>query len=620
MPMTNAEFDALVTRLERQAGRSPTAYKLKLGAFAALGYAYVFGVLLVLVGIAVWSAIVIVVGKGGGLIQLVIPLFVLIGVVLESLWVRLEAPRGLRVSRSDYPELFRIIDEIRKATAAPPAHEVLLTNELNAAIVQVPRLGLFGWQKNYMILGLPLLQMLSLDELKAVLAHERGHLSGAHGRFGSWIYRIRAGWARLADTLQRQEHWGRFMFVPFFNWYAPTFAAYSFVQARRQEYEADRAAAEAYGAAPLGHALVRLNLKGQELDNHYWPSIFKAADDSPTPAAAPYRGLMSAERRGFVAEAPEQLRQALELKTSTADTHPCLRDRLAALGRPPCVPPVLGASAAEHLFGASLGALVARFDAEWQTAVAEWWRGRYEHVKNGRAKLTAAATRPRAELNDVELYEYASLLEELDDAAKAFDIYRELVVERGARRGAKFSFARMLLLRNDESGIGLFEELMRDMPEATLPACDLIVGYLRSRGRQAEAQPYIDRYIARHEQEQRARAERETVRVKDKFLPHTLSADALASLKEALARHRRQIKLAYLVRKQVPEGEPPLHVVGVLRRSSLFKLESSEANRRLVNELAGEVRVAEVIFIWLNGEQRTFKKPFKRVAGSRIAF
>jgi hypothetical protein len=254
--------------------------------------------------------------------------------------------------------------------------------------------------------------------------------------------------------------------------------------------------------------------------------------------------------------------------------------------------------------------------------VAEWWRGRYEHVKNGRAKLAAAAARPRADLNDVELYEYALLLEEFDDAAKAFEIHRELVVERGARRGAKFAYARMLLRRNDESGIGLFEELMRDMPEATLPACDLIVGYLRSRGREAEAQPYVERYIARHEHEQRARAERETVRVNDKYLPHTFSADALAALKETLARHRRQIKLAYLVRKQVPEGEPPLHVVGVLRRSSLFKLESGQANQRLVNALARDLRAAdqEVIFIWLNGEQRTFKKPFKKVPASRIAF
>ena len=88
-----------------------------------------------------------------------------------------------------------------------------------------------------------------------------------------------------------------------------------------------------------------------------------------------------------------------------------------------------------------------------------------------------------------------------------------------------------------------------------------------------------------------------------------------------LARHKRQVKLAYLVRKQLPDGEPPLHVVGVLRRSGLFKFElgSSAANQQLVNLLAGEVRTNdEILFIWLNDAQKTFKKPFKRVAGARI--
>ena len=334
MAITQQQFDDLVTRLEQDAGRSPKGYKLRLGAFALLGYVYIFGVLLLLLAAIAAIFAVIVAGKNAVVLKLVIPIVVLVGVVLKSLWVKLGAPQGRRLTRREHPRLFEVVDDVRRAAGAPPAHEILLTNDLNAAVVQVPRLGLFGWQKNYLILGLPLLQILSLDELRAVLAHEFGHLSGAHGRFGAWIYRVRAGWSRLNESLQREEHWGQFLFVPFFNWYAPRFTAYSFVQARQQEYEADRLAAESVGAAQLANALVRLNLKAEELELSYWPSIFRAADDQPTPDVAPFRGLMSAERRSFLPQAAEQLRQALEQKTSTADTHPCLRDRLAAIRRP----------------------------------------------------------------------------------------------------------------------------------------------------------------------------------------------------------------------------------------------------------------------------------------------
>ena len=617
--MTQEQFDALVARLEQRATLYPTVYKLTLGAFATLGYFYVFGVLAALLAATAVFAIVIATGKALLLGKLVIPVIVLIGVVLKSLWVKLVPPKGLRLTRRDYPTLFAAIDEVRRATSAPKAHEVLLTNELNAAIVQIPRLGLFGWQKNHLVLGLPLLELLSAEEFKAVLAHEFGHLSGAHGRFGAWIYRVRSGWARLAGTLQQNEHWGRFLFVPFFEWYAPKFAAYSFVQARAQEYEADRLAADAVGASALANALVRLNLKGEELDRSYWPSIFKGADDQPAPQAAPFRGLLSAERRGFLADVSEQLRQALQRKTSTADTHPCLRDRVAALALPPSVPGTIPISAAETLFGDRLGSLLEHFDAEWQAAVADWWQGRHGHVQAGRAKLAAFAARPQAELNDIELYEYALLLEELSDAEKAFELQKELVLARGAKRGAKFVYARMLLARGDETAIGLLDEVTRDAPEFTLPACDLVASYLCARGRQAEAQPYVDRYVARQREEQEARAARETLRVNDMWLPPALSAAALASLQEALARHRRDIKQAYVVRKKLPDGEPPLHAVGVLRRSSLFRFERGDANQRLIDALAREVRSEEeIFFIWLNDNHKTFRKRFKKVPEARI--
>jgi len=274
MAMTQEQFDELVQRLEREALDDPGRYRLRLGALASLGYLYVIGVLLVLIGAVALLAYLLIANRSSSfvIVKLLIPIVVLIGVVLRAMWVRLEAPRGLELEPREHPKLFAAIEKVRRAAKAPRADVVLLTNELNAAIVQVARLGMFGWQKNYLILGLPLMQLMGPSEFLAVLAHEFGHLSGAHGRFGAWIYRVRAGWARLNERLQQERHWGSFLFVPFFGWFAPKFAAWSFVQARQQEYEADRVAAESVGALPLANALVRLDLKSAELDQHYWPS------------------------------------------------------------------------------------------------------------------------------------------------------------------------------------------------------------------------------------------------------------------------------------------------------------------------------------------------------------
>ncbi|HEX2494458.1 MAG TPA: M48 family metallopeptidase [Steroidobacter sp.] len=222
----------------------------------------------------------------------------------------------------------------QSAARAPRAHKVLITNDFNAAVVQHARLGVFGWPRNHLILGLPMMHALTLQEFRAIVAHEFGHLSGAHGKFGAWIYRLRAGWARLASSLER-EQWGKFyksLFVRFFNWYAPAFAAYSFVQARRQEYEADRVAASVAGADTAAAALVRFEVQAQFLQGHYWRGIFREADSIASPQAQPFTSMRTAFMANKMdASAASTLEAALRRQTDCRGTHPSLRDRLQAL-------------------------------------------------------------------------------------------------------------------------------------------------------------------------------------------------------------------------------------------------------------------------------------------------
>jgi Zn-dependent protease with chaperone function len=93
---------------------------------------------------------------------------------------------------------------------------------------------------------MPLFQALSVEQLTAVLAHEYGHLSGSHGRWGSWIYRLRQTWNRLISGLRENQSWGNGLFYRFFGWYVPFFNAY-FLSLAKKNTEADRYSAEING-------------------------------------------------------------------------------------------------------------------------------------------------------------------------------------------------------------------------------------------------------------------------------------------------------------------------------------------------------------------------------------
>ena len=492
MCVNQEQYEALVQRLEQQSRHSPRVYRAKLGAMALLGYGYIAGVLtLLLVTVALLALLAV--QRSGAMValKLGIVLVPLIWAVVRAMAVRLEAPGGKEIFRGEAPELFACIDEVRARAGAPKAHKVLVTDHFNAAVVQHPRLGIFGWPRNYLILGLPLMQALDLQEFRAVLGHEFGHLSGAHGKFGAWIYRLRSGWGRLTYALEQDDHWGKVLFVPFFKWYAPAFSALSFVQARRQEYEADQVAAAVVDVRTAGEALVRVHLQGRFLKRNYWRTVLQEADTKAEPEAHPYAmlGTAFAEQRPEH-EARDTLEVALKRRTGCDDTHPSLSDRLRALGTTASVPGPIKVTAADALLGPLAEQLASEFDAQWRQSVTAWWQGRHQYAIASRTKL-AALSSSTEELCIDDAFSRAELTEELGDEAAAREQLEALAARAPDHVGTQFALGRLRLADDDESGIELLRKAMRLDPGAEQAACTLIVEYLQRHGRNEEARSHI---------------------------------------------------------------------------------------------------------------------------------
>lgn len=194
--MTLDEFKTLVRRAEVDIAQRPRAYRLRLFGLAALGYGVVFGlgaIAITLLGgsiaLAFYSTawVMLLIQK-----KLIFALVAILWVLFKALWIRIEPPQGVELQRQDFPVLFAELDQLRAALRAPRLQRVLLTPQLNAAVVRTPRLGVLGWHRNTLVLGIELLMVLSPSEAKAVLAHELGHLSGRHNRFSAWIYSVHA--------------------------------------------------------------------------------------------------------------------------------------------------------------------------------------------------------------------------------------------------------------------------------------------------------------------------------------------------------------------------------------------------------------------------------------------
>ena len=616
--MVAEEWDVLVRRLEERAGTDPRGHRWRVAALAMLGYVYIAAVLVLLVAATV--AVGVVTLKTPAFAKLGIPIAVVIGLVVRSLFVRIPPPDGIEIRNGD-GALRREVEHVRTELDAPRIHKVLVDGDLNASIAQIPRFGVFGPTRNYLVLGLPLLQALSLDEFRAVLAHELAHVSRRHGRVATSVYRLRRTWSALLERLERSGRRGSFLFTRFFRWYAPTFDAYSQVLARRHEYEADAAAASVAGADAVGGSLAKGEVAADHLGRTFWPDVYARVDHAPQPGR-PFASVAASLRTACESpDADEVVRRALADEGDPAASHPPLRARLDALGIAPEALDVSGSAgtAADVLLGDDQRALADELDRGWAEAVADEWRMRHGEAREARSRLEALSARPVETLADDELADLAVFTDRFRGMDSALPLYEAVVARSPGEPRANFALGEALLAKGDERGLEYLDRAIASEPAAVLPACAMARSFLSERGRDEEAKRYDERAQQHLEVLDEAASERETLTA-DELVEHGLPADRVAAIRDVVAR-QKTVKRAYLGSKRVAHfaDVDPVLAVGVVRKQQTFRLAKLDADATLVDELYEELSPFGVSFVVLfDGDFRALEKAFKRLPGGEI--
>jgi Zn-dependent protease with chaperone function len=630
--MQEKEFVALVNRLETYERDHPARYRLRVGLLAALGYLVLFGVLalalLFIIG-------VIYIGKLNiFIIELLIIVLGLSFVILRSLQIEFPRPEGHVLKYDDAPRLFELINEVRAATSGPKLYMVLLTNEYNAAIVQRPRFGMLGWHENYLQIGLPLLRALSPNDIRAIIAHEFGHLSGSHGKFTSWIYRVRQTWIQMLEAAEKHRQDGLGVFVRFSNWYAPYFEAYSFVLARAQEYEADRCAVSVSGKEKMACALVNMKLKGKLLTEDFWPAIYARADTESDPPRESFTQMLASLREPI---APEKARawfsETLTVRHRYHDTHPALADRLASIGYTDVHTTadlesfVLGEGdmadvqprADEYLLARLPEDFIEQQNSLWKEEVAAEWSERHKFVTEAQQALAVFEEKAQAEeLTVEERWQRAHFAAGKDGFVAAIPLVREVLALDPSHAAANFMLGEALLEQGDEAGVKHIEAAMEKDPHAIPPGCEMIIAFLTKRERLEEADKYRDCITGYYDELAWARRERETVMKTDAFQPHDLPSEAIEALRGQLA-SIPLLESAHLVKKLCKHfPQDTSYVLGVVSKRFLG-LQLDNRDNKIVSQIANSVSFPAYTFIIpLEHTYKPLRKIFKRIEGTEI--
>lgn len=312
---------------------------------------------------------------------------------LYWLWVPQPQPGGIAVPDRLAPRFRRRVDRLSRRLRTPRVDQIVITPDMNAALVSRPENGLFGRMRTTLLVGLPLIESLTPAQLAAVLTHELAHLHAQRRGLAAWTAHVRAWWLRVQDRIDGDPAPGGAVARRLLARTMRRDIEDHLRLSRLDEFEADAWAAWHIGGRRLAGALLEVELKGRFVTENYWSKVMEQSRRRRRPSFRPYRDLQLGMQAGFVrGEALAGIDMPSD-DDPDAYTHPTLHERLDSLhiGRAfSCRPQSPAPTAAEHYFAPLLPTFAATFDRLWWHASKTEWRHRHRHARRRRERAGQA--------------------------------------------------------------------------------------------------------------------------------------------------------------------------------------------------------------------------------------
>jgi Zn-dependent protease with chaperone function len=202
------------------------------------------------------------------------------GAVFKAMFARTgSGGYGKEKDRQDCPKLFAAIDEVARRVDTEPPGEIYLSPGNDFCVHQEGRgpFGVFGSRKRVLTIGLCVLDCLTVDELKAILAHELAHFSHADTWWNRFLFQVtlslRTAMREMARTGGALTYGNPFYW--FFWLYSKSYSLLSAGFSRSREYLADRMACSIYGSDVFCTALRKVCTEGAYFEMTIYQNIVR---------------------------------------------------------------------------------------------------------------------------------------------------------------------------------------------------------------------------------------------------------------------------------------------------------------------------------------------------------
>lgn len=251
---------------------------------------------------------------------------------------------GITIAENEQKKLWDLTKEIAKEIKAKPIDKIIITPDPGIGVYLQGNLfsTIFGGGKRVLEIGLSSLYDLTIDEFKAILAHEYGHFSNRDTSWSSYTYSMgnslintlrsmpgpsqdengKGGWVRLMMTLN-PAYWLLFLYVTLYFKITNGFS-------RIREVMADIMAIRMYGGKAFGNGLLKVatndTIFSEIIQSKYVPELLKEEK-----TISNFSKFMEIVFKGLEKKDIEEFQNHILSRSQTHsiyDSHPALKIRI----------------------------------------------------------------------------------------------------------------------------------------------------------------------------------------------------------------------------------------------------------------------------------------------------
>ncbi len=572
------EIAKMITKAELNLENNQPAARRKVILLSLMGYGYFLFLLIVgLGGIAASCAMLFI--KGNYFIVKILLAFILFTwFLIRGLYAPPPKPDGIPLKRKDAPEFFEKVMKLSKQLKSIKIHKIFITSQANACVSSQRMFGFIGPSRNIMEIGLPFILSLREEELMSVIGHELGHLSGMHPKFKRWTYRNINLWL---DIYHRGQTKGSLMTKvlvnSFVDKFVPRLFSYSIAFSRSMEYDADRFSAEIFEKKITAQALTKVYVLAQYQEAQFWEPLRQSCSQiASIYDVAPYQMMEEFGKQSVDTQLAQTiLANIIKRSTLPFDSHPSLRERLAALNEHADLTSNSSNNMALTLLGDFVQKCIQHFDYEWQQHFAGYWHNQHQELLERKLKLEKYDLKGFDTLSEEDQIDYISAMIKLHGDDSVIELTEKVLAHHPKSPSALVLKARHLNKTQPEIAMQYYESLIEDMHFAP-EACAALYEYYHNDGQRDRAYEYLKMRTEKKELQKNIELDR-IIYLNDNFISHDLSRELLSPIISAVQSSAKVIK-AYLVKKVLKHRpEEPLYVLLIKSKNEL-----SASDRELI--------------------------------------